>query len=116
MIVCSFLIYAKRIKNKNTRGIFVRSKKQKNNFGFAFYNSTAVEDDSFLNGSNSLLKSMEFTEDRLELGVIIGHGAYGIVMKAEAIGIENSMKMTTVAVKVNYRSSFFKITSLSIFS
>lgn len=30
-----------------------------------------------------MLKSLEFSEDRLELGRVIGQGAYGIVVKGE---------------------------------
>lgn len=47
-----------------------------------------------------MLKSLEFTEDRLDMGRVIGQGAYGIVVKADAIGIEKSIKITTVAVKM----------------
>lgn len=107
LVFCLILIYSRRIKKLSRRGgIFVRSKKQKSNFGFAFYNSTAVEDDTLMDGSNNnlllnnMLKSIEFTEDRLELGRVIGQGAYGVVVKAEAIGIEKSIKITTVAVKM----------------
>ena len=107
LVFCLVLIYSRRIRKLSRRGgIFVRSKKQKSNFGFAFYNSTAVEDDALMDGSNNnlllnnMLKSIEFTEDRLELGRVIGQGAYGVVVKAEAIGIEKSIKITTVAVKM----------------
>lgn len=97
MVVCLIFAYTKlnrfcRLRTKNSRGLFRR--KAKNNFGFAFYNSTAIDDeDSIVQGSsannlllNNMLKSLEFSEDRLELGRVIGQGAYGVVVKGEAIG------------------------------
>lgn len=82
VIACPVFFYNKRFKKKNKRSLFRRSKKPKNNFGFAFYNSTAVEDDTIhvADGSNdnlilsNMLKSIEFSEDQLELGRVIGKG------------------------------------------
>ncbi|KAH9507840.1 hypothetical protein Btru_053024 [Bulinus truncatus] len=42
----------------------------------------------------------EFPKDRLRLGMILGQGAFGRVMKAEAIGICNNQDVTVVAVKM----------------
>ncbi|KAK6976751.1 vascular endothelial growth factor receptor 1 [Biomphalaria glabrata] len=42
----------------------------------------------------------EFPKDRLRLGMILGQGAFGRVVKAEAIGISNSQDVTVVAVKM----------------
>ncbi|XP_067136180.1 vascular endothelial growth factor receptor 1-like isoform X2 [Centruroides vittatus] len=42
----------------------------------------------------------EFPKDRLKLGRILGHGAFGRVVKAEAIGLRKDVPYTTVAVKM----------------
>ncbi|CAL1530864.1 unnamed protein product [Lymnaea stagnalis] len=42
----------------------------------------------------------EFPKDRLRLGMILGQGAFGRVMKAEAIGINSGEDVTVVAVKM----------------
>ncbi|RUS88306.1 hypothetical protein EGW08_003944, partial [Elysia chlorotica] len=42
----------------------------------------------------------EFPKDRLRLGMILGQGAFGRVMKAEAIGITDGEDVTVVAVKM----------------
>ncbi|KAL8559545.1 hypothetical protein ACOMHN_018708 [Nucella lapillus] len=42
----------------------------------------------------------EFPKERLRLGMILGQGAFGRVMKAEAVGIGDSQNVTTVAVKM----------------
>ncbi|XP_059141244.1 vascular endothelial growth factor receptor 2-like [Physella acuta] len=42
----------------------------------------------------------EFPKDRLRLGMILGQGAFGRVMKAEAIGIHAGEDVTVVAVKM----------------
>ncbi|XP_029643821.1 vascular endothelial growth factor receptor 1 isoform X2 [Octopus sinensis] len=42
----------------------------------------------------------EFPKERLRLGMILGQGAFGRVIKAEAIGIEDGIDVTTVAVKM----------------
>lgn len=42
----------------------------------------------------------EFPKDRLKLGRVLGHGAFGRVIKAEAIGLKQDVPFTTVAVKV----------------
>lgn len=42
----------------------------------------------------------EFPKERLKLGKTLGQGAFGRVVKAEAIGIENGETSTTVAVKM----------------
>lgn len=42
----------------------------------------------------------EFPKDRLRMGMILGQGAFGRVMKAEAIGIGDSHNVTSVAVKM----------------
>ncbi|KAK7496610.1 hypothetical protein BaRGS_00012262 [Batillaria attramentaria] len=42
----------------------------------------------------------EFPKDRLRMGMILGQGAFGRVMKAEAIGIGDSQDVTIVAVKM----------------
>ncbi|XP_012937883.1 vascular endothelial growth factor receptor 3 isoform X2 [Aplysia californica] len=42
----------------------------------------------------------EFSKDRLRLGMILGQGAFGRVMKAEAIGIVDGEDVTVVAVKM----------------
>ncbi|GAB1601667.1 vascular endothelial growth factor receptor 1-like isoform X5 [Argonauta hians] len=42
----------------------------------------------------------EFPKERLRLGMILGQGAFGRVIKAEAIGIEDGVDVTTVAVKM----------------
>ncbi|XP_071812738.1 vascular endothelial growth factor receptor 1-like isoform X2 [Apostichopus japonicus] len=41
----------------------------------------------------------EFTRERLILGPVIGRGAFGMVIKAKAVGIENLNRSTIVAVK-----------------
>ncbi|PSN38416.1 hypothetical protein C0J52_16327, partial [Blattella germanica] len=45
-------------------------------------------------------KKWEFPEERLKLGKLLGAGAFGVVMKAEAIGILEYEETTTVAVKM----------------
>nr|BAI67804.1 vascular endothelial growth factor receptor [Idiosepius paradoxus] len=42
----------------------------------------------------------EFPKERLRLGMILGQGAFGRVVKAEAIGIQDGVDVTTVAVKM----------------
>ncbi|XP_041359832.1 vascular endothelial growth factor receptor kdr-like [Gigantopelta aegis] len=42
----------------------------------------------------------EFPKDRLRLGMILGQGAFGRVMRAECIGIVDGVDVTTVAVKM----------------
>ncbi|XP_070197550.1 vascular endothelial growth factor receptor 1-like [Littorina saxatilis] len=42
----------------------------------------------------------EFPKDRLRMGMILGQGAFGRVMKAEAIGIGDSQNVISVAVKM----------------
>lgn len=42
----------------------------------------------------------EFPKERLILGRTLGQGAFGRVVKAEAIGLENDESVTTVAVKM----------------
>lgn len=42
----------------------------------------------------------EFPKERLRLGRTLGQGAFGRVVKAEAIGLENENSSTTVAVKM----------------
>ncbi|CAB0002070.1 unnamed protein product [Nesidiocoris tenuis] len=42
----------------------------------------------------------EFPRDKLKLGKQLGHGAFGVVMKAEAYGLRNSEDKTVVAVKM----------------
>lgn len=42
----------------------------------------------------------EFPKERLHLGMILGQGAFGRVVKAEAIGIQDDDHVTTVAVKM----------------
>ncbi|XP_025087415.1 vascular endothelial growth factor receptor 3-like [Pomacea canaliculata] len=42
----------------------------------------------------------EFPEERLRMGMILGQGAFGRVVKAEAVGIGGSNDVITVAVKV----------------
>ncbi|KAJ6224976.1 hypothetical protein RDWZM_003521 [Blomia tropicalis] len=42
----------------------------------------------------------EFPKERLELGHTLGQGAFGRVVKAKAIGLENDESTTTVAVKM----------------
>ncbi|CAG5121062.1 unnamed protein product, partial [Candidula unifasciata] len=42
----------------------------------------------------------EFPKERLRLGMILGQGAFGRVMKAEAIGLEEGKDVTVVAVKM----------------
>lgn len=42
----------------------------------------------------------EFPKDRLRMGMILGQGAFGRVMKAEAIGIGDSQDVVIVAVKM----------------
>lgn len=45
-------------------------------------------------------KRWEFPRDRLKLGQILGQGAFGKVLRAEAIGLYEDEKSTTVAVKM----------------
>lgn len=42
----------------------------------------------------------EFPKERLRLGRTLGQGAFGRVVKAEAIGLESENSSTTVAVKM----------------
>lgn len=42
----------------------------------------------------------EFPKERLRLGMILGQGAFGRVVKAEAVGIQDGVDVTTVAVKM----------------
>ncbi|XP_078051722.1 vascular endothelial growth factor receptor 2-like, partial [Augochlora pura] len=45
-------------------------------------------------------KKWEFPSDRLKLGKQLGSGAFGVVLKAEAVGICKGESVTTVAVKM----------------
>ena len=45
-------------------------------------------------------KRWEFPRDRLKLGKILGQGAFGRVVKADAIGLDDDEASTTVAVKM----------------
>ncbi|XP_078050222.1 vascular endothelial growth factor receptor kdr-like [Augochlora pura] len=45
-------------------------------------------------------KKWEFPSDRLKLGKQLGSGAFGVVLKAEAVGICEGESVTTVAVKM----------------
>uniref|UniRef100_A0A8C9SPJ4 Vascular endothelial growth factor receptor 3 n=1 Tax=Scleropages formosus TaxID=113540 RepID=A0A8C9SPJ4_SCLFO len=42
----------------------------------------------------------EFPRDRLRLGKVLGHGAFGKVMEASAFGIDKTSSLATVAVKM----------------
>ncbi|XP_015119828.1 vascular endothelial growth factor receptor 1 isoform X2 [Diachasma alloeum] len=50
-------------------------------------------------------KKWEFPRERLKFGKQLGHGAFGVVMKAEAQGIVEEEDVTTVAVKMVKRST-----------
>ncbi|XP_011299616.1 vascular endothelial growth factor receptor 1 isoform X1 [Fopius arisanus] len=50
-------------------------------------------------------KKWEFPRERLKFGKQLGHGAFGVVMKAEAQGINEEEEVTTVAVKMVKRST-----------
>ncbi|XP_063986555.1 vascular endothelial growth factor receptor 1 isoform X2 [Diachasmimorpha longicaudata] len=50
-------------------------------------------------------KKFEFPRERLKFGKQLGHGAFGVVMKAEARGIMEDEDTTTVAVKMVKRSA-----------
>ncbi|KAJ8672911.1 hypothetical protein QAD02_004172 [Eretmocerus hayati] len=50
-------------------------------------------------------KIWEFPRDRLKLGKILGSGAFGVVVKAEALGIIPHQTVTTVAVKMLHRNT-----------
>lgn len=45
-------------------------------------------------------RDFEFPADRLNLGILLGSGAFGRVLKAEASGIVTWEPVTTVAVKM----------------
>ncbi|XP_023245876.1 vascular endothelial growth factor receptor 1-like [Copidosoma floridanum] len=47
----------------------------------------------------------EFPRERLKLGKQLGSGAFGVVIKAEALGISNNETVTTVAVKMPRKTS-----------
>ncbi|KAJ8673408.1 hypothetical protein QAD02_004670 [Eretmocerus hayati] len=50
-------------------------------------------------------KKWEFPRDRLILGETLGSGAFGVVVKAKAMGIVAHQDVTTVAVKMVHRSA-----------
>nr|XP_012229230.1 PREDICTED: vascular endothelial growth factor receptor kdr-like isoform X1 [Linepithema humile] len=50
-------------------------------------------------------KNYEFPRGRLKLGKQLGSGAFGVVMKAEALGICKNEMVTTVAVKIVRRTT-----------
>ncbi|XP_012229228.2 vascular endothelial growth factor receptor 1-like isoform X1 [Linepithema humile] len=50
-------------------------------------------------------KKFEFPRGRLKLGKQLGSGAFGVVMKAEALGICKNEMVTTVAVKIVRRTT-----------
>ncbi|XP_046814947.1 vascular endothelial growth factor receptor 1 isoform X1 [Vespa crabro] len=50
-------------------------------------------------------KKWEFPRERLKLGKQLGSGAFGVVMKAEALGIYEDEAITTVAVKMVRRTT-----------
>lgn len=50
-------------------------------------------------------KKWEFPREKLKLGKQLGSGAFGVVMKAEAIGIVDGEDTTTVAVKMVKRNA-----------
>lgn len=73
--------------------------------GYAFYNTEEylelveqLTQGSLLEGSDS--SGLEFPADRLELGELLGKGAFGLVVKASAVGIEKGGGIQTVAVKM----------------
>lgn len=47
----------------------------------------------------------EFSREKLKLGRQLGSGAFGVVLKAEAVGIVDGEKSTTVAVKMVKRNA-----------
>ena len=55
---------------------------------------------SRLNTEHSNCREYEFPIDRLKLGKLLGSGAFGRVLKAEASGILIHQPVTTVAVKM----------------
>ena len=50
-------------------------------------------------------RKWEFPRDRLKLGKQLGSGAFGVVMKAEAVGIMADESVSTVAVKMVRRNA-----------
>lgn len=50
----------------------------------------------------------EFPKERLKLGRTLGQGAFGRVIRAEAIGLEDGETSTTVAIKM-LKGNFLKL-------
>ena len=63
--------------------------------GKVFYNRLELT-----NNKQHSFRDFEFPADRLSLGILLGSGAFGRVLKAEASGIVTWEPVTTVAVKM----------------
>lgn len=61
-------------------------------------------------------KKFEFLSDRLKLGQLLGSGAFGVVVKAKALGILSHEDETTVAVKMLKESADSDVSSYYLYS